>query len=270
MTANHALTVGDARNLPLPDESVNLIVTSPPYFGLRTYDAGECEIGGESTVAEYVSALTEVLSECRRVLTEDGSLFVVIGDKYVSDNRGSGKDSKRGGNKYAPAGAGGYVGRESAPKGSLLGLPFRVALAAVDLGYVWREEIVWRKPNPIPDPTAFDRCARTHESVLHLSKGRRYYSATKGGHGPDVWDIPVQGYRDPQGRSHPAVYPEALVERIVQSWCPEDGIVLDPFSGSGTTVSVSSRLGRVSIGIDANPDYVAISQTRLDPAPVAE
>lgn len=262
----HALAVGDARYLPLPDESINLVVTSPPYFGLRDYGAGDTEIGGEPTVREYVSAISEVIAECRRVLTEDGSLFVVIGDKFVSDNRGSGKDAKRGSNKYAPAGACGFVGREEAPKGSLLGLPFRVALAAVDLGMWWRQEIIWRKPNPIPDPTAFDRCFRTHETVLHLTKSRRYFAATKGGHGADVWDVAVQGYRDPDGRRHPAVYPEALVARIVEGWSPEDGIVLDPFSGSGTTVAVAARLGRTAIGVDANPDFVDIACTRMEAA----
>ncbi len=261
----YAFAVGDARHLPLPDECINLVVTSPPYFGLRDYEAGDVEIGGEQTVSTYVSTLCEVISECARVLTPDGSIFLNIGDKYVADSRGSGTDKKRGSNKFAPAGAGGFVGREAAPKGSLIGLPFRVALAALDLGLYWRQEIVWRKPNPLPDPV-FDRCSRAHETVIHLTKSRRYFSASvpRGGHGHDVWDINVQGYRDPLGRRHPAVYPEALVERIVNGWAPVDGTVLDPFSGSGTTVAVATRLGRTAIGIDANPSFVALSQTRLE------
>jgi len=261
-----ALHVADARHLPLADNSVDLILTSPPYFGLRTYGDQLGEIGGEATVAEYVNAMAEVLAECLRVLTPTGSLFMVIGDKFVSDNRGSGVDKKRGSNKHAPAGQGGFVGREVAGKGSLLGLPYRVALAAVDLGYLWRQDIVWHKPNPIPDPTAFDRCARVRETVLHLTKTRRYYAATKGGHGPDVWSFPVQGYRDPLGRRHPAVYPEALVRHVIDRWCPPDGLVLDPFVGSGTTLAVASQLGRRVVGTDTNSEYIDIARTRVEAA----
>jgi DNA modification methylase len=264
-----ACVVGDARSLPLQSSSVDLVVTSPPYFGLRAYRAGPGEIGQETRLADYLESMRSVLAEIQRVVKRDGSVFIVIGDKYVADNRGSGIDRKRE-HKHAPSGAGGFVGRDAGPKGSLMGIPARVALAAVDLGFLWRQEIVWSKPNPTPDPTGKDRAARSHETIIHLSLARKYYVNPGADRWlKDVWEIPVQGYKDPANRRHPAVFPEEIARRLVHGWSQPGGVVLDPFVGSGTTAAVAARLGRRAVGVDLSPGFASVASDRLSTGRVA-
>src|SRR5215468_10756815 len=166
---------GDARNLPLPDASVDLVVTSPPYFGLRSYtDGGEHyagQLGSEATPAEYVAALVECTREWVRVLKPSGSMFINLGDKY-------GRGTRTTMNGTAPKN---HLGPERvAATGhdkSLLGLPWRYALACTDqLGLILRAEIIWAKPNGLPESVT-DRVRRAHEQVFHLVKSPRYYSA---------------------------------------------------------------------------------------------
>lgn len=253
--------VGDARNAPLSAHSVNLVVTSPPYFGLRTY-GGLGEIGGETTPAEYVTAILEVLDEMQRVLTDDGSVFLVIGDKYARtggvDRKERGAGSDPGGRAHSRPTQRGVPGVKD---GSLVGLPFRVALAAVDAGWVWRQEIVWHKPNPLPESVR-NRSVRSHETILHLARTNRPYAAPEREH--DVWDIAVQGYRDPDGVRHPAVFPEAVVRRIVGGYSRPGDRVLDPFVGSGTTLVVARDMGREAVGIELNPEYAEVARRRLE------
>jgi DNA modification methylase len=167
---------GDARRLPLADESVDLIVTSPPYFALRSYqDGGEHydgQIGSEPTPAEFVDALLEVTRECVRVLKPTGSLFVNLGDKYASGNHpGDDHDPKRRTARLARRAAPG-----ARPK-SLLGLPWRYAIRACDeLGLILREEVVWAKPNSLPESVS-DRCRRSHEQWFHFTREPRYFAA---------------------------------------------------------------------------------------------
>lgn len=171
---------GDARALPLPDASVDLIVTSPPYYALRSYtDGGEHyhgQIGSESTPAEYIDELIACSREWMRVLKPSGSIFVNLGDKYVADSRGSGTDIKRGQAKWAPAGPAGYPTGGMRQK-SLMLLPERYRIACVDeLGLIARAVIVWHKVNGLPE-SATDRVRRAHEEWVHLTKAPRYYSA---------------------------------------------------------------------------------------------
>lgn len=171
----------DARALPLPDASVDLIVTSPPYYGLRSYtDGGEHyagQIGAEATPAEYIATLIDCTREWMRVLKPTGSIWVNLGDKYVADNRGSGGDSKRGDAKYAPAGRRGYVGEGIMPRKSLMMLPERYRIACIDqLALIARAVVVWSKPNALPESVT-DRVRRSHEDWVHLTKAPRYYSA---------------------------------------------------------------------------------------------
>jgi DNA modification methylase len=257
---------GDARSLwMLNDRSVRLVVTSPPYLALRDY-GHPGEIGQESSPVEYVAELMKVLDECARVLTPDGSLFMVIGDKYA---RTGGVDRKVRGVAAGDPGGRSHVrlpqkGLPGVPNGSLAGLPFRVALAAIDAGWIWRQEIVWHKPNPLPESVT-NRCTRSHETILHLTrKASGYYSAAAE-RVHDVWDIPVGTYRDAQGRRHPAVFPETLVERIVRGWSEAGDTVLDPFAGSGTTVVVANRLGRKGLGVELNPEWASVARDRLAP-----
>src|SRR5690606_27576657 len=152
-----AILRADARQLPLPDESVDLIVTSPPYYALRSYsDGGEHyagQIGDEPTPAEYIANLIDCTREWVRVLKPSGSIWVNLGDKYVADNRGSGADAKRGAAKWAPAGQMGYVGEGIMPRKSLMMLPERYRIAAADeLGLSARAVLIWSKPHGLPEP----------------------------------------------------------------------------------------------------------------------
>jgi DNA modification methylase len=185
---------GDARNLPLADNTVDLVVTSPPYFALRSYqDGGEHyagQIGSEPTPAEFVDALLEVTSECVRVLKPSGSLWVNLGDKYVADNRGSGSDTKRKEAKWAPPGDRGYVGRETAPRKSLIGIPWRYALRCIDdLGLILRAEVIWSKPNGLPESVT-DRVRRSHEQWFHFVLNPRYFSAVDEIREPHLYGAP--------------------------------------------------------------------------------
>lgn len=172
---------GRADRLPLPDDSVDLIVTSPPYFGLRSYtDGGEHyagQIGSEATPAEFLEALWACTAEWIRVLKPSGSIWVNLGDKYVADNRGSGGDRKRGAAKHAPTGPAGFVGREMARQKSLMGLPWRYALGCIDqLGLILRANVIWSKPNGLPESVT-DRVRRSHEDWFHFTVLPRYFSA---------------------------------------------------------------------------------------------
>ena len=173
---------GDARRLPLADESVDLIVTSPPYYSLRSYsDGGEHyadQIGSEPTWQEYLDVLIECTREWMRVLKPTGSIWLNMGDKYVADNRGSGTDTKRGAAKYAPAGPAGFAGNGSSIRQkSLMLLPHRYAIRCIDeLGLIVRMDQVWKKDNGLPESVQ-DRTRREHEYLFHMVKEPRYYSA---------------------------------------------------------------------------------------------
>lgn len=171
----------NALALPLADSSVDLVVTSPPYFGLRSYQDGgehyEGQIGSEATPAEFIDALIAATAEMVRVLKPSGSIFVNLGDKYVADNRGSGGDAKRGAAKWAPAGPAGYPGEGVMPRKSLMGIPWRYAIRCIDdLGLILRAEVVWSKPNGLPESVT-DRVRRSHEQWFHFTRKPRYFSA---------------------------------------------------------------------------------------------
>lgn len=255
----------DARAIPLPDRSVRLVVTSPPYLALRDY-GHPAEIGQEGSPVAYVAEIMKVMDELARVLTADGSVFMVIGDKYA---RRGGVDRKERGSVAGDPGGRSHTrlpqkGLPGVPDGSLAGLPFRVALAAIDRGWVWRQEIIWHKPNPLPESVK-NRGQRSHETILHLTrKASGYYSSPLGSVlGHDVWELPVGIYRDRAGRRHPAVFPEALVGRCVQGFSEPGDLVLDPFAGSGTTPAVATRMGRRGIGVEISPQWAAVARDRL-------
>ena len=164
----------NALALPLADSSVDLVVTSPPYFGLRSYQDGgehyEGQIGAEATPTEFVDALIAATREMARVLKPSGSIWVNLGDKYVSDNRGSASDVKRGEAKWAPAGPAGYPGEGIMPRKSLMGIPWRYAIRCIDeLGLILRAEVIWSKPNGLPESVT-DRVRRSHEQWFCFEK----------------------------------------------------------------------------------------------------
>lgn len=256
------VAVADARSLPIAPESIDLVVTSPPYFGIRDY-GGEGEIGTEPTPQDFVRELLLATGEMRRVLTKRGSIFVNLGDTYAAynANRGDGNLQKNGAQRR-PSADRGLSGGGAVRNKSLMLIPERYRIACVDgLGLIARAVIVWHKASPMPAGRLRDRVRTVHEDWVHLTKADRYYhdeSALRAmGEGqmpPSVWRAPGARKASPEG--HPAMFSEVWPERFVQGWSPVGGRVLDPFSGSGTTARVADRLGRVGVGLDLSPAYV--------------
>ncbi|HLF88614.1 MAG TPA: site-specific DNA-methyltransferase [Anaerolineales bacterium] len=261
----------------LPDDSVHCILTSPPYYNQRDYST-PVQIGNEKSPEDYVHALDEVFRECLRVLREDGTLWLNLGDKYED--------------------------------GELLAMPWQVAFALKREGWLLRSDIIWHKPNAMPSSVK-TRPTTDHEYIFLFSKGQNYFydidairephvtfsenSRMKGGRNhfgkvngtPEqgknqgnsnlhngrwdqafhpkgrnrrtVWEIPLSKFRE----AHFAVFPEKLVELCILAGCPEGGIVLDPFIGSGTTAVVAQRLGRKFVGMDSNPEYCEMARKRV-------
>lgn len=275
----NSIICGDATQAlkQLPAESVDCIVTSPPYYMQRDYSV-PLQIGNESKPCEYVGNLCQVFAECRRVLTPHGTMWLNIGDKYQN--------------------------------GELLGMPWRVALALKDDGWLLRSDIIWHKPNAMPSSVK-NRPTTDHEYIFMFVKTNDYYydadsirephvtfspnSRMKGGRNhfdkingtPEngknagsanlhngrwdqafhpkgrnrrtVWQMPLSKFRG----VHFAVFPEKLAETCIQAGCPSGGIVLDPFVGSGTSAVVAQRLGRKFVGIDNNSAYCKMARERV-------
>lgn len=261
----------------LPAGAVNCIVTSPPYYQQWDYSSS-LQIGNERSPAEYIERLCRIFRACYQVLSDDGTLWLNLGDKYEN--------------------------------GELLGMPWRVAFALKDMGWILRSDIIWHKPNAMPSSSK-NRPTTDHEYIFLFVKSEKYYydadairephvtftdkSRMKGGRShfgkvngtPEqgknggssnlhdgrwdqafhpkgrnrrtVWEIPLSKFRD----SHFAVFPERLVELCILAGCPESGVVLDPFIGSGTTAVVTQRLGRKFVGIESNADYCQMARGRV-------
>jgi DNA modification methylase len=270
---------GDAFDVlrSLPSGAVDCTVTSPPYYRQRDY-ANKKQLGQEASPQAYIDRIVSIFAEVRRVTAKTGSLWLNLGDKYES--------------------------------GELLGLPWRVALALADEGWILRSDCIWQKPNAMPSPVT-NRPTTDHEYLFFFAKSNDYFydadavrephvtfsdkSKMKGGRKhfgvaggtPEqgknagsqnlhrgrwdqafhplgrnkrtVWSISLSKFRD----AHFAVFPEALVETCIKASCPEKGVVLDPFCGSGTTLLVSQRLGRSYVGMDCARKYVAMARKRL-------
>lgn len=281
----HALDVAKT----LPPASAQTIVTSPPYFGLRDYGEDR-QIGAEQSPAEYVAALVELFGELRRVLADDGTLWLNLGDSYYS-----GRGASTGVDEKNPARRGfarplDKPGQPWAKPKNLLGIPWRVAFALQDDGWILRSEIIWAKPNPMPEPVT-DRPTSAHEHVFLFAKSKRYYydaaavvehgtglasgnafhrpeQIRRGGEGStsrwegaetrnrrDVWTVPSA----PFAEAHFAVYPPELIRPCVLAGSRRGDTVLDPFSGSGTTGMVATQEGRRYVGIDLNAEYLDLS-----------
>ncbi len=261
----------------MPDQSVNCCITSPPYFGLKNYEATG-QIGLEQRVPEYLSALVRVFSEVWRVLRDDGVIFVNIGDTYAGFKDGKfPPQSQSNGNQRGNPVSGaphrnralleldGYRNKEA------MGIPWRFAFAMRDAGWLLRQEIIWAKTNYTPEKVR-DRFVRSHEQVFLLTKRDRYWMdgdavrvpADGGGHKlrPSVWSVPVSNFSG----AHFATFPPDLIEPCVLAGCPEGGTVLDPFGGAGTTGLVAQQHGRNAILCELNPDYAAMADARIQAA----
>ena len=303
----------------LPDNSIDCCVTSPPYYALRDYGC-DGQIGLEETPEKYIERLCEVFSEVRRVLTPQGTLWLNIGDSYNGNKVGNTEVVKNKkvseSNDFHKKLWGG-----AKPK-DLIGIPWMLAFALRSQGWYLRQDIIWQKPNPMPESVT-DRCTKSHEYIFLLSKSQKYYfdheaiqeEATssekprifgannqKGtlrndigrvykprtkncqydGQRPnsmhlareagmsdevysvrnkrDVWTVNTK----PCKEAHFATYPFELIKPCILAGCPENGIVLDPFMGSGTTAIVARSLNRNYLGVELNPEYIKIAHKRLD------
>jgi len=256
----------------LPDQCVQTCITSPPYWGLRDYGTDE-QLGLEETPEQYVKNMVLLFRELRRVLKDDGTLWLNLGDSYArvgGDNRDAGRhwDGRENNpntshNRYASD-----IGLK--PK-DLVGIPWRVAFALQADGWYLRQDIIWHKTNPMPE-SVMDRCTKSHEYMFLLSKSMKYYYdyeaiAEKSGDAiskinkRSVWVMPTKPYH----KAHFAVFPEDLIKPCILAGSAKGDIVLDPFFGSGTTGLVALRSRRRFIGIELNPEYVAIAESRLRP-----
>ncbi len=262
--AGSVLIYGDAVHVlaSLPAGCVQTVVTSPPYWSLRDYGI-EGQIGLESSLEEFIKALTQVFDGVRRVLRPDGTLWLNVGDTYTSGGRRwrapDKKNRARAMETRPPTPAG------LKPK-DLIGVPWRLALALQASGWYLRADVIWNKPNCQPESVG-DRPTRSHEYVFLFAKSERYYYDIEAVPGPGgrrlrtVWDINTQA--GPETNGHFATFPAALVEPCILAASAEGDLVLDPFLGSGTTAVVAARNGRRFVGIELHPEYLAMARERL-------
>ncbi len=319
----YSILQGDSLELlrTLPDNAVDCCVTSPPYYGLRDYKT-DGQLGLEQSLEEYVGRLVKIFNEVRRVLKDDGTLWLNLGDSFATRSGSQAPTNTR--NKCghtAKAVPAGYKAKD------LIGIPWMVAFSLRSSGWYLRQDIIWHKPNCMPESVK-DRCTKSHEYIFLLSKCRSYYfdaeaisepitgsstkrylqnlekqrgsdrqpgrhatmksalprfggekygdseskeSRTKSGavyvptlrrNKRDVWTVSTAGFKG----AHFATFPEKLIEPCILAGSKPEGIVLDPFSGSGTTGAVAIRNGRKYIGIEINPEYVELSKIRLEEA----
>jgi len=282
------------------DEKARCCITSPPYYGLRDYGGEDCQIGQEESPEEYIQKLVKVFQEVRKNLTEDGTLWLNIGDSYYNYRPGKGQslvkqtvsNSKqdlpdkcaRRGNKL-----------DGLKEKDLIGIPWMLAFALRADGWYLRQDIIWHKPNPMPESVK-DRCTKSHEYLFLLSKNKKYYydhesikepakdwgtrDRTNGkyhnkgtGLSPhtgltksypkknkrSVWSITNKPYKG----SHFATFPPDLIKPCILAGSQQNDIILDPFMGSGTTAMVAKSLGRYYIGCELHEDYGNLIKNRI-------
>lgn len=244
----------------MPSESVQCAITSPPYWGLRDYNIPD-QIGLEPTLPQFIHSLQTVFSEVRRVLRPDGLFWLNIGDGYTSGNRGW-----RAPDKKNPARA--MEVRPDTPEGlkpkDLLGIPWRLAFALQDEGWYLRADIIWNKPNAMPESVK-DRPTRAHEYLFMFSKSEKYYYdraavlEENGRNRRSVWNIHTQGFNG----AHFATFPPKLIEPCILASTQPGDFVLDPFFGSGTVGVVARENDRRYLGIELHPEYVSLAANRL-------
>lgn len=294
----------------LPDNSIDCCVTSPPYYGLRDYGC-DGQIGLEKSPELYIQNLVAVFREIWRMLRPDGTLWLNIGDSYSGSGRGKGDVNKKGiqqkasfvGDFIKPYRLNGYKNKD------LMGIPWQLAFSLREDGWYLRQDIIWHKPNPMPESIT-DRCTKAHEYIFLLAKSEKYYfdnmaimeaaeydgrinimkkgspkyiKETTGMQKQSIstkehqrWPNQIDGqpFRNkrsvwtvctqPEKEAHFASFPQKLIVNCIKAGCPEGGIVLDPFMGSGTTAVVARKLNRNYVGFELNPDYVMIAERKLN------
>lgn len=289
------------------DNSIDCCVTSPPYYALRDYGV-DGQIGLEDSPEEYIERLTEVFMEVHRVLKPNGTLWLNIGDSYNGNKVGNTEVVKN--KKVSESNHFHKKLWSGAKPKDLIGIPWMLAFSLRNAGLYLRQDIIWHKPNPMPESVK-DRCTKSHEYIFLMTKSQKYYfdyeaiqeqanpnyiskniryGGNKNGDNNDqhfqiysgnayepkkkdkiqggmysarnkrdVWSINVK----PNKEAHFATYPPELVSNCILAGCPEGGVVLDPFIGSGTTGIVANKLGRHYVGIELNPEYVKLAERRI-------
>jgi DNA modification methylase len=304
MNLSAEVIVGDNRETlkALPYQSVQTVVTSPPYWGLRDYGSDD-QIGLEQTPHEFIEQLCLVFDEVWRVLKDDGTIWVNLGDSYsaMRDSKAN-PDTLRTGDG-TKVGSAANRNPENLRKAGLkhkdlVGIPWRFAFAMQARGWYLRSDIIWHKPNPMPESVT-DRPTKSHEYIFLLTKSAKYFydheaiqedavltsgkprqfgasnqvGTMRNDEGRvfedngkrnkrDVWSVNVKPYKE----AHFATYPPELITPCILAGSKEGDIVLDPFSGSGTTGEVALQKGRNYIGLELNPEYAALSEKRLTEA----
>ncbi len=251
----------------LPARSVRTVVTSPPYWSLRDYDT-RSRFGRDDTLCDYVTRLVADFDRLRRVLRDDGTVWLNIGDAYTSGNRRYRAPDRKNRARAMSV-------RPATPEGlkpkDMIGLPWRVAFALQRAGWWVRSEVIWHKPNAHPESVA-DRPTRAHETVFLLSKAKDYHYDIEAVRGVNdrrlrtVWDMPTSPRRrDPDSGAdgHPAPMPLALARRCVAITSEPGDVVLDPYAGSGTTLLAAAQMRRRWLGIEVKGEFVRLIARRL-------
>tara|TARA_R100000656_G_scaffold61764_2_gene47691 strand:- start:343 stop:1254 length:912 start_codon:yes stop_codon:yes gene_type:complete len=287
---------GDCRETlkELPDKIVNTVITSPPYYGLRNYREDK-QLGLEETPEEYVSSLADIFDEVWRVLRDDGTVWLNLGDSYSGSGKGIAGNICKTHDQQNMDGIHSKIVPEGLKPKDLIGVPWRVAFELQKRGWYLRQDIIWSKGACMPESVK-DRCTKSHEYIFLLSKNKNYYydneaikvpvkddwgtrDRTDGKYHNDgtgltphsgleksyetankrsVWTVNPKPYKD----AHFATFPPDLIEPCVLAGCPKGGVVLDPFMGSGTTGLVAQELGRQWIGCELNKDYIEMQKIR--------
>ena len=290
---------GDCRTtIPTITEPIQMCVSSPPYYGLRDYGGEENQIGQEGSPEEFIDQLVEVFKKVRDVMVDDGTLWVNIGDTYYN-YRSDGNYPKQTVSKtnqdlpnFSPARGNKLKGLKSK---DLIGVPWLLAFALRKDGWYLRQDIIWHKPNPMPESVK-DRCTKSHEYIFLLSKSKNYYYDNEAIKEPakdwgtrdrtngkyhnkgtglqphtglsksyptknkrSVWTVTSKPYKE----AHFATYPPDLIEPCIKAGSKKGDIILDPFMGSGTTAMVSKQLDRHFIGCELHDSYKTLINGRL-------
>lgn len=270
-----SIILGDSRNIMrlLPDNFFQCAVTSPPYWGLRDYGIAN-QIGAEMDLDKYIGNLVDVFCEVWRVLKDDGVLWLNIGDSYTSGNRKYRAPDKKTDVKNNVRA---MTYRPGTPMGlkpkDLIGVPWRVAFALQEAGWFLRSDIIWYKPNCLPESVK-DRPTKSHEYFFLLSKTENYFYDTRSvmeisesgslRNKRSVWSVNTQAFPG----AHFATFPPELITPCIKSSSKLNDYVLDPFFGTGTVGLVCKMLGRRFVGLEINPEYARLAQERVNKSTV--
>ena len=249
----------------LPEQSIQTVITSPPYWSLRDYDVDR-QIGRDESLEEYVSGLVQTFRKIHRVLRNDGTVWLNVGDAYTSGNRRyRAPDRKNRARAMAV--------RPATPEGlkpkDLIGLPWRLAFALQNDGWWLRSEVIWSKPNAHPESVR-DRPTKAHETVFLLSKSQNYLYVVDAVRGPNgrrvrtTWDIPTEPRQSctEEFDDHPAIMPSSLAQQCVRLTSRVGDVVLDPYAGSGTSLLAAQHLRRKWVGIELKPGLCPSNTTK--------